>query len=439
MKKKVISVRELVPFNLNQLPPIKIDKNKVRQELLKEISIKNKELKRNLGMRENPIFVSYENGEYSLKFTGISGVLSLGNLEFEIIPKFINEQDQKWRSSIFNLISISRRKWIHPEHFTSLGADKLNFYDHLALAFIDALNKALMYEPIQSYSSFVNESRYLRGRLLVNDQISKVLTKPGILVTEVDVYNTENEYNFLIKWALNQLLTRTKNLSIKAKLRSLGESIPLVSKSYVIPIQSKLPPQYKHYEEVIELSNMLAKGIAKSHKHGEESGYGYVLNMESIYEGFIENLLRKIVKEEEGWQFQAQSSQMFAEAVTEGENSFFTIPDNKILIDNEPRILIDAKYKASLKSSKNKRPVSSDFYQIFSSLVAHGCNIGLLINPRESNEAHEEIISLWEIDFKGEKFTIGSFSLDISDLKTLVGVNKVKQSLTEKIKELINR
>jgi 5-methylcytosine-specific restriction enzyme subunit McrC len=423
-------VKELIPLRI-EVPELK--KNSFHKLLL----LKNKELKKNLGLRSEPISILIDKNEYLLKFNGISGVFSFGDYEFEVIPKFISDNNNLWRKSIFNLISIANSKWIQAEKYSNLGTDKITFYDHISLIFIDTLNKSLLKDSIQTYSSQIVESRYLRGRLLINEQLSKILTNPGTLITEVDYFDTENEFNFLVNWTLLHLISRTNNIKTKAKLLELQSQIPQPQKFYTIPVLKSLPPQYKHYQDVIELCNLLATGNSISLNTGNKDGYGYILNMEKLYEGFIENILKRLVKAESSWSITPQSSMVFAEAKSEGDNDFFTIPDNKLFINNKPVMLIDAKYKASKVVYKNKRPVSSDIYQLFSSMVAHQCNVGLLIHPREKSKNMHKDLSLWQSSFYGNEYYIASYSIDISDISSVDKVNRLILNLKDKIKYLL--
>jgi 5-methylcytosine-specific restriction endonuclease McrBC regulatory subunit McrC len=64
-----------------------------------------------------------------------------------------------------------------------------------------------------------------------------------------------------------------------------------------LPTQLPLatPPQYKHFSEAIEIASLLARGYGYGHEAGRSSGYGYVVNMEKVFEGFVERSLYHVI------------------------------------------------------------------------------------------------------------------------------------------------
>lgn len=427
-------------YSVLELNNIKISVDKSKEELfIKKITQKNEEIKKKLGLRNDPINFTVSNGIFNMKFTGITGSVNLGEIEIEVVPKFITEQNKLWRKSVFNFINIANSKWVLPEKLFNLGTDKSNFYDHLALLYIDILSRALTYDPIQTYNSSVIESKFLRGRLLINEQLSQILSKPGLVVSEVDYYNTENEYNYLINWTLGYLNSRVKDLKLKIQLNKLKEEIPQTNKLYNIPILKPLPAQYIHYKEVVDFGNLIATGNSISLNPGNQEGYGYILNTEKLYEGFIESILKKMSNFDNEWVFIAQSSKKFVTSINTQEKEFYTIPDNKLIIQGEPVMLIDAKYKASKNIYKNKRPINSDLYQLFSSLVSHNCHLGLLIHPWDRSTENKNDLSVWHLKFQESDYFMGSYSLDLSDLSDAKKVNYIIEELREKINFMLKK
>lgn len=437
MKSKIHCVKELDSINLFEMMQNKLTSNQILK-LQKDIDKKNKFLMKKLGLRINPISLNYSNGDYYLKFSGISGVIKLSNLDIEIIPKFVIENQDLWRKSFLNMIHISKSKHILLEKNHNLKFESLNFYDHLALSFIDSLS-CINKDSINTYTTVIKSSHFLKGRLLIGSQINNLLSNPGIFICEYDIFDSENEFNYLLLWTLNQLKYKCKNQSIKSSLCELEQLIPKVNNKYNIPILNPLPPQYSNFQEAIDIGNSLASGNSLSHSQGNNTGYGYLINMEKTYELFIENILNLLVRNIDSWKIEPQLSKVFATAVSTDQNNFYTVPDNVLFVDGSPSILIDAKYKNSLNITKNKRPINADIYQMFASLIAHNCNKAILINPRSNIfEDCNDDFSLWSIDYNHQKFFIASLSLNISNLSSSKDINTIISCIKKNLDNLLN-
>lgn len=437
MKNKIYSVKELESIKLFEMIQNKLTSTQILS-LQKDIDRKNKFLIKKLGLRINPISLNYTNGDYYLKFSGISGVIKLSNLDIEIIPKFVINNQDLWRKSFLSMINISKSKHILLEKNHNLKFENLNFYDHLALSFIDSLS-CISSDCIHTYSTVIKNSHFLKGRLLLGEQISNLLSNPGVFICEYDIFDSENEFNYLLLWTLNQLNSKCKNRSIKSSLYELEQLIPKVNNKYSIPVLTPLPPQYVNFKEAIDIGNALASGSSLSHSQGNNTGYGYLVNMEKTYELFIENILNLLVRNIDSWKIKPQLGKVFATAISTGQNDFYTVPDNVLFVDGSPSILVDAKYKNSLNITKNKRPVNSDIYQMFSSLIAHNCNKALLINPRSNVfDDSSDDFSLWSIDYNNEKFFIASLSLNISSLHSSKDINNIISCIKKNLDNLLN-
>lgn len=416
-----IIVKELIEYDVFQLFHEKVTLN-----FLGELEEKNNQLKQKLGLRMDAITVYKKNRKHMIKFVGIAGVCGVGKYEIEIIPKFYKEA-VSWRESLFNMIRISNSDRIYSQRSNNMASAKMTFYDHVALSFIDELNKAISKEAIHNYRTIEDSSRFQRGRLLIREQLKNVVAKPGVLYYEHDVFDCNNKFNYLLNWCLDTLAVKVNNNRIRNTLKEYKNFLPQCTTKFLVPVDEKLPPQYAHYESAIEIANNLALGYSSVYRSKGDQGYGYIVNTEVIYEKFIEKLLKHIQSSSYDFRSEAQSSIIFAKNESKGVHSYYTVPDNKIYIDNGPAMLIDAKYKNNFVNGKGKKPVNSDVYQMFSSLVAHKCNIGVLVSPCESQESMTKLY--WTIKNDEKEYRICSLSVDLSDISTNAKIRELEDQI----------
>lgn len=427
---KQVLVREMAEYDLRDLLG-----EDYCDTLCDELYKKSSVIKKNLGLRVEPISIRRVNGKRNIKFSLIAGVLSLKHVEIEIMPKFYNEDDL-WRENLFTMIFWANNGRIEAQKSNNMKYTGRNMYDHIGRLYADELEYALRKEPIQIYKSTEDNSRFLRGRILITEEVRHVLASPGIVWYERDALDYENEYNYILKWCADFLLNHCKNRMIKNRLRIAGERIQKTVNYYDIPLMSKLPPQYSHYAKAIEIANNVALGTSMRHSKMGSVGYGYVVAMEVVYEKFIERILNSLCEFRNELKSQAQVSFPFAVSYGGKMPTYYTIPDNRLLMQGKAELLVDAKYKDNFKSGTRKKPVNSDVYQLFSSLVAHKCTKGILLSPCDIDEKEE--IQYWCIDNNGKTYVICSLCINLRNISTKKAIDELRVRLLKYIDEVIS-
>lgn len=426
---KQVVVRELTEYD-----PRVLFGDDYGSALCDDLYEKSSAIKKNLGLHFNPISIQRGAGKRSIKFSSIAGVLSLRNMEIEIMPKFYNEDDL-WRENLFAMISWANSSRIEAQKSGNMKYANRSMYDHIGRLYAEELEYALRKEPILTYRSTEDHSRFLRGRILISEEVRHILSAPGIVWYERDALDYENEYNFILKWCADFLFHHCKSKLIKNRLRIIREAIPATANYYSIPVLSKLPPQYAHYAKVIEIANNVALGASMQHSKFGTVGYGYIVDTEVIYEKFIERILKSLQDIRSDFACQAQVSIPFAVSSDGKMPAYYTRPDNRILNLEKPEVLIDAKYKDNFKTGTRKKPINSDVYQMFSSLVAHGCTKGILISPCDIDE--KEGSQYWNVDNNGENYVICSLCINLNDISTKKAIDDLRMRILKYIDEAV--
>lgn len=202
---KQILVKELREYNYKDL-----FSEYESAHLIQELEVKSDELKTKLGMRVQPIQIYTRKKTRKIKFQGIAGVITLKQLEIEIMPKFLKTGD-KWRESLFNMIYWSRSNRLLTQKSSHITTSTFSFYDHVAMMFIETMEDALGKDSIHSYRAIEEASRFLKGRLLLSEQLKNVISHPGIMFYECDLFDTDNEFNYLLHWCTKTLIAKVRN------------------------------------------------------------------------------------------------------------------------------------------------------------------------------------------------------------------------------------
>jgi len=421
------SVRENYWYLLADLLNISPNQEKIKL-WQHEVRAKAKQIKHDLGLRHTPLALEDHEEGWSFRATGIAGMLRIFDTQIQVVPKFVGDEAfiGAWEASVLSMLDRVRRKHYTYSRVKSIGLRKASFIDHVALAYKDALESALRQEPIHVYRTREETSPFLRGRLAVGRQMQSFIDRPHRIHCEVDYLETDNQFNQLLRWAGNRLAGMAYDGKVRRLLSETVRRLPTVNAPHTLPVslRSSVPPQYKHYAEAIEIASVLAKGYAHGQEAGQFSGYGYVLNMERLFESFMERTLTAAVETlgSDELEIKAQDTRLYAEAFGHKEKSYYTRPDVVLYQGSIPTLLIDAKYKkfSDAEQGDNRRPENSDIYQMFASLISHKCARGLLVYPRMLTDSDPGVakIKMWKVPVVGAPLLIGAVAVDISDLSS---------------------
>jgi 5-methylcytosine-specific restriction enzyme subunit McrC len=407
------------------------------QEFRKIVGASSERLKKSLGLRMQPLVLEERRGTLMFRASGIAGALQLGKTTFQIVPKFIQQEVgvPDWHETLLAIVRRASRKHFHYSRVPKLGLQRATFIDHVAMAFVEAISSANRLDPIRVYRTVEERSPVLRGRLSVNRQVNALMRGDHKLQCDVDYLDPDNDYNQLLHWAVRKFASLVTDPVIRLKLSHETELLPIITGFGRLPTRLPLnaPPQYPYYGEALELASHLARGFTHSHRSGVHDGYGYVLNMERVFESFIERTVQRVTAKRPHWTAKAQVSSKYAIACRPGLRSYYTRPDNVIYIASEARLLIDAKYKSFSEADEDtKLPQNSDLYQMFASLVAHGCTRGVLVYPRLSTESPSLVGVLpasWKVTQAGTELKVTALSVSMSKLISTASFEELEANL----------
>lgn len=396
-------------------------------------------IKADLGLRGTPLEIDDRGGAQFVRASGIAGTLTIGVERVDIIPKIFRGTDgEEWRGSIMTLLARARRKHFTYSSVHELGYGHVSFIDHIALAYRDALEMALRAEPIQTYSICEETSPYLRGNFAVDRQLRSVFERPHLIECDTDFLDSNNNFNHLLRWAGYQLASSALDRSVRRQLNATVSKLPRLVGPPRLPsrVPTAPPAQYRHYADAIDIASAFARGEGSDPDWGSISGYGYVLNMERLFEAFVERSFSLLVKKIGAKVSVAQETRLYAQALSPGSRSYYTRPDNVLKTDGKSVLVVDAKYKTFREADERPttpRPNNGDLYQLVASLASHQCDRGLLVYPAVGELAGKGADGLfyWRTLGAHGNLLMATLTLDMSHLATSEDLKNFDVKLAE--------
>ena len=387
-------------------------------------------IKRRLGLRADPFrFRGSANG-VEFQAVGIAGSLSLREVSLEIVPKFVMGPEQ---FAVWNTSALFFLEALAGKHVISLMAQNQRWKSHsvvdlVAQAFADSSERALRDQPIHIYRQNEVSAAVLRGRLNVRRQARNMLQAPHLLECDVDELDVENPFNDVLKWAATVLQSLAQNPGLKARLAEIARAIPGEAERSVAQRHHRLtpPPQYQAWADALELARMVASGMALSSNGGQTGGYSLLFNMERAFERFVEVALGRVVQEFGSGHLSSdrQRSTAYARPVSTQGKTLYCRPDNVLMRQGIPTMVVDAKYKlldgdVASSDAEKGAPISQDVYELVAGMFANGCRTGLLVYPASTlSGSQPPKVRTWCLNIFGTTVRVGALPVDLLSLRS---------------------
>src|SRR5262249_37702234 len=148
----------------------------------------------------------------------------------------------------------------------------------------------------------------------------------------VDYLETNNQYNHLLHWAARRFEALTFDPQVRRLIAGIVPRLPPIVGPPQVAAQLPLlpPPQYRHFVDALDIASTLARGFIHSQARGRVRGYGYLINMEQLFEKFIErSLAHSVTGMGAAFTVVAQETRCYARPIG-GTRSYYTRPDNVV-------------------------------------------------------------------------------------------------------------
>lgn len=282
--------------------------------------------------------------------------------------------------------------------------------DVIISLFLDEVSNISKRGIYKNYTDITESSIFIKGEVKIKESIR---TPGAKKVVCHDDFNIDNDVNIIIKSTLNKLLFTNidKKHSKKAKLLypyfKDVEYKAFNDQSYKNIVLNR---SNKTYDFALQLSIFINKKVIPDNQTGKLKFIDIFEDdetMNMIYEEF----LRKFYRVHTNFKVAAKEYKWYLHQLGESDKSW--IPkmrtDIEILIDNETKIIIDAKYYRNALNSRyeTKKFSSSNMYQM-NAYLSHNLKYknlrGVLLYPSVGYEFSERFKK--EEDFTIEFFTV---------------------------------
>lgn len=300
------------------------------------------------------------NGKY-LQAKSYVGIIRTSNgCILEIVPKMskeesVNDSKQVFMKLLHLLYKLPNYKNIDSANFERLS--DINIFEIFIIMFLDEVGLIIKKGIKSDYIDTQDNLFYLKGKLLMNEQIKRNSVHKERFFVEYDDYNQNRAENRLIKSTLHLLFNISRDFKNQKRIRQYLEHLNWVEKSQSIDNdirQIKMGRGMNHYNNALIWAKVFLKKESFSSFSGDTIAFAILYPMEKLWECFVEWYLNK---QYQSFIIESQSSGMVFV-----KNLFGVRPDFLIKKNNKVLCVADAKWKLINQESDFSQ---SDFYQLF--------------------------------------------------------------------------
>ena len=363
----------------------------------------------------------------ALQVRNYVGVLQTAcGTQIEVLPKLYDStsegSDDLSRELLLKMLKTLRDSPFKKAGRADIHDTRMPLLEVYISEFLSLVNDLVKRGVRSDYVQVQKNAKFLKGRLLVSQQIRRNSIHADRFFVEHSEYQVNRPSNRLIKTALLKVTALTRNSRNQRLARELNfvfEEVPKSTDFSQDFKKVKLDRGMHYYEEALEWSRLLLSGLGPTAAAGGFNTLSLLYPMERIFEDYVAHCLRSGLEDT----FEVGSklkTQVGGKALVEGHNGkamFRLRPDLMVTKDKLATWVMDTKWKLLDQSNRsNKYGISqSDMYQLYAygqKFISEGVKKLMLIYPMTERftEAlpvfkYEDGFNLWVVPFdiaKGE-------------------------------------
>lgn len=341
---------------------------------------------------DNVYFTGIRDG---VKFNNYVGVIQIGGLTIEILPKTDKNKSKDsdfvaWHGALLNMLKICKHINVNSVSEASLKRKHNSLLDLYFEMYLDEVQNLIRVGLVKQYRRTSSNVLALKGRLDFNKNIQQNLIHQERFYTEHQIYDYENLINQIILKGLVILGDLTFNSQLKDRILRLRANFPEIKE---IQIQKYHFDKVKEnrktasYSRALQIAKMIILNYSPDIRSGQENMLTLLFDMNKLWEEYIYRML--IRAKRDGVTVSFQNKQKFWEGRTIRPDIVITNKQN----DNIETFVIDTKWK--VLDVTNPKPADDDLKQMYTYNLYWNAKRSMLLYPN-SRAIQEKFGSYWK-------------------------------------------
>lgn len=251
----------------------------------------------------------------SVKFTNYVGVIQVGRLSIEILPKADKHPDSdsnKWQGVLLDMLSACKLIKVESLQHAGLRLKPHAILDLYFDQFLAAVEQLVEEGLIRQYYRFRGQSRSLKGQIQFKEQLKHNLIHQERVFTAYNTYNYSHNLNQILWTALAILKRMPLSISVETKLNRLLQRFPnltVLTPEKIYFSQIKYNLKTYRYKPAIEIAQLIIGNFSPDIRSGQHNLLALLFDMNQLFEEYVYRQLLKY--RTEGLQIRRQVQQDF--------------------------------------------------------------------------------------------------------------------------------
>ena len=326
-------------------------------------------------------------------FRNYVGVIQVGNLTIEILPKadkdpVSNETKEKWQKALIDMLRLSGFIRVETMSDARLRLRSASLLDIFFESFLAEVDELVHHGLVRKYRQTCGNMYALKGRILFQQQVTKNLVHQERFFTTHVLYDRDNPFNQILRAALEVLIRVSPNahlVGLASELNHLFEGVREIAVTDQTFERLPFTRNTERYRRALQLARLILLNYCPDVCGGRENVLAILFDMNALFERFVYAQLKR----EEAKQ--APPNVSFKAQV---RRSFWTAEDIRKTIRPDiiaqigtggsgEKVVMDTKWKIP----SDGKPGDSDLHQMHVYNIQFGARRSFLIYPKVGIEA----------------------------------------------------
>lgn len=236
-------------------------------------------------------------GYKKIKFTNYVGIIQVGNLTIEIVPKADNTLDyEKWTSALLTMLYQCKKISLRSISEAYVKLRSASILDLIFESFLIEVENLISIGLVKGYRFNELNLTSLKGKLLFSEHLTRNLAHKECFYTRHESYDYNIVWNQILMKALLIMLRSLQNATLKKRASQLLWYFEdIVSNKIDKHTFEKLRFNRKTegYRKAIKLSELIILSYTPDIKFGKNDVMGILFDMNSLFEEYIYRIIKK--------------------------------------------------------------------------------------------------------------------------------------------------
>ena len=305
-----------------------------------------------------------KNGVQANNYVGVLQTKS--GLTIEILPKIAGRTEEATDTRVRQLFleMLKAVRSINGKTFklTNLNAKKNNLLEVFISKFLNESDMIIKRGLKSSYVTVQSNEKFLKGKLLMTQQLRKNIVNQSYFFNEYDEFMTNSAENQLIKTTLEYLLKNSRdnnNLRIIREQLVYFEFVDLTNSPEQTFQKVSIGRNYTYYEQTLDWCRIFLSRKSFTSFKGSSLAFAVLFPMEEIFEAYIAYMMKKSIPDA-NVSAQDKKYSLF-DRTNETKAGYRLRPDLVVRFEDNRTTIADTKWKV-LDSTG---PSQTDLYQMY--------------------------------------------------------------------------